>query len=128
MVKGRALDLFGPSAGLAAVICAVPAAAMSVAATPILISVLLTKVVLRGDPFHWPMAPFRNPVPVIVSSKAAPPWVALAGFRAFRTGAGFGFTTLILIEVLAVLPLVSVAIAVKTRVPGLPEIVENCAL
>ena len=49
---------------------------------------LLTKVVVRSDPFHRTTDPETNPEPLTVSVKVAPPAVALDGESEVIDGAG----------------------------------------
>jgi hypothetical protein len=58
-----------------------PAVAIRLAVTEAVSCVALTTLVVSAVPFHWIAAPARNPVPVTVSVKVAPPAVAEAGLR-----------------------------------------------
>ena len=49
---------------------------------------LLTKLVVRSDPFHRTTDPETNPEPLTVSVKARPPAVALDGESEVIDGAG----------------------------------------
>jgi hypothetical protein len=59
----------------------------------------LTTVVTRGDPFQFTTAPGRKQPPLIVNLKAAPPAMALAGFRVVSAGAP-GSTVTVKVSVL----------------------------
>jgi hypothetical protein len=83
-----ALDVPPPGDGFTTVMLAVPAAAMSAAVIAAVNRVLLTKVVVRADPFHFTVEVLTKLLPLTVSVKAAPPAVADAGLRLVIMGAG----------------------------------------
>ena len=66
-----AVDLPPPGAGFTTVTEAVPAVATSVDWIDAVNCVLLTKVVARGDPFHWTLKPFTKLLPLTVSVNPA---------------------------------------------------------
>ena len=70
------------------VILTVPALAIKAAETEAVNWLAVWTVVGSADPFHWAMAPPKNPVPFTVSVKAGPPEVAESGLREVITGAG----------------------------------------
>jgi hypothetical protein len=70
------------------VILTVPALAIKAAETEAVNWLALWTVVGTGDPFHWAMAPPKNPLPFTVSVKAGPPEVAEFGLREVIAGAG----------------------------------------
>jgi hypothetical protein len=88
-VKGNAADVPPPGAGLTTVICAVPAAAMSLSRIEAVACVALTNLVARDMPFQCTVEPVSKPDPVAVRVKPAPPATAVAGDTAVRTGNGF---------------------------------------
>src|SRR5436853_518063 len=49
---------------------------------------LLTKTVVRVDPFHWTTAPFKKFVPVNVNVNAGSPTLAFVGLIDERVGGG----------------------------------------
>src|SRR5438552_16903551 len=63
-----------------------PEAAMSAAGMLAVKRVELTKVVVRGEPFHWTPAPETKLAPSAVSVKAGPPALAVLGVRLCRLG------------------------------------------
>ena len=65
------------------------ALAMSLAEIAAVTCVLLIKVVVRFEPFHWTIEPGRKPVPVSVRVNAAPPSVALEGDMELSCGIAF---------------------------------------
>jgi hypothetical protein len=67
---------------------AVPTLAMSAAAMDAVNCVLLTKVVVRLDPFHITTDVPTKFVPLTVSVNAAPPALAVAGLRLDIAGTG----------------------------------------
>ena len=85
MVNVTALEA-GPD-GLAKVICADPGCAVSVAGTPAVTCVPLTKVVVSAVPFNDTTAPDTKPVPFTVNVNAGPPAVTVAGEMLVITGA-----------------------------------------
>ena len=84
-VKATAFEAAPP--GFATVICAVSAAATSVAGMAAVSWVALTNVVDRGLPFHFTVAPLTKLVPVTVSVNAGLPACALFGESAVMVGA-----------------------------------------
>ena len=76
IVKLTAFETAPPPA---AVMLALPAAAIRFAGTVALNCVALMDVVASGEPFHCTVAPETKPVPVTVNVKAAPPAVAEIG-------------------------------------------------
>jgi len=68
-----------PGDGFTTVMGTVPVAAISAALIEAVTRVLLTKLVVRGEPFHRTTAPFTKPVPLTVSVNADPPAAALLG-------------------------------------------------
>src|SRR5207249_4118769 len=88
IVKGCALEIPPPGAGVATVTCAVPAVAMSAAEMAAVSCVALTNVVVRAAPFQRTSEAATKPLPVTVTVKAAPPTVALAGATVESVGTG----------------------------------------
>jgi hypothetical protein len=82
------LEVPPPGDGFTTVTLAVPAAAMSAAVIAAVTCVLLTKVVVRADPFHFTMEVLTKLLPFTVRVKAAPPAVADAGLRLVIVGTG----------------------------------------
>ena len=85
MVNVTALEA-GPD-GLAKVICADPGCAMSVAGTPAVTCVPLTKVVVSAVPFNDTTAPDTKPIPFTVKVKVVPPALTVEGEMLVITGA-----------------------------------------
>src|SRR5262245_11819329 len=103
------LTLFeGPAvgAGLITVTGTVAAAAMSPAVIAAVSRVLLTKVVVRGAPFHRTAGPGTKPLPSTVNVNAGPPAGALFGESVVTVGTGF----------------VSSSVIVSTAVLGVPSV------
>jgi len=73
------LDVPPPGPGLAIVMVAVPAVAMSDASIAAVNFEELTNVVVRAPPFQSKLDPETKPVPVTVIVKAGPPGAADAG-------------------------------------------------
>jgi hypothetical protein len=88
VVKVWALEVPPPGDGLTTVTLIVPPVAMSVAAIAAVSCVLLTKVVVRLDPFHCTVELETKFVPLTVSVNAAPPALAIAGLRLDIDGTG----------------------------------------
>jgi hypothetical protein len=87
MLNMYALDVPPPGEELTAVTLAVPAEAMSAAVIAAVNCVLLTKVVVRLDPFHRIVELLRKLVPFTVSVNAAPPATMEVGLRLMIAGA-----------------------------------------
>src|SRR5215471_11135975 len=81
-------DVPPPGAGFATVTDSDPAAAISLAGMVAVSCVLLTKVVVRLDPFTLTTEPDMKLLPVKVRVNAAPPAFTLAGEMLAREGAG----------------------------------------
>jgi hypothetical protein len=88
MAKVNPLEVPPPGKGFTTVTVAVPPVAMSLAKIAAVNCVLLTKVVVRGLPFHCTTELETKLVPVTVSVNAAPPAVALVGESEVTVGAG----------------------------------------
>ena len=84
MVKVTAFEMAPP--GFATVMLAAPGAAMSDAGMAALSWVLVTKVVVRFDPFHLTTELERKLVPLTVNVKARPPANTVLGFMLVSTG------------------------------------------
>jgi hypothetical protein len=78
-----------PGAELTTVICAVPDWAMSEAGMSAVSWVVLTKLVVRGLPFHCSTEPGTKPDPCTPSTNAGPRAVTLELLNAEITGTGF---------------------------------------
>src|SRR5205823_3091011 len=87
-VKLSALEVPPPGPGLKTVTESVPAAAMSPEAMVAVSLDELTKVVVRGEPFHWTAAPLTKLEPSTVRVKSGPPAAAEAGERLEIEGTG----------------------------------------
>jgi len=94
IVNEEPADVPPPGAGLNTVTSAVPAVAISVAEMAARSCVLLTKVVVRADPFQLTTELLMKPLPFTVRVKAAAPAVAADGDREVTDGAGFVVRTL----------------------------------
>src|SRR5438552_1806601 len=77
-----------PGAGVATVICAVPAAATSAAEMAAVSCVALRNVVVRAAPFQRTVEPLTKPLPFTVSVSGAFPAVAPVGDSPAPPGAG----------------------------------------
>jgi hypothetical protein len=77
-----------PSGGLNTKTNTVPGCAMSAAVTAASNCWLLTKVVTRGEPFHFTTEPWRKSSPLTVRTNWLPPAVALTGETDAMDGAG----------------------------------------
>src|SRR5256884_426294 len=77
-----------PGAGVATVICAVPAAVTSAAEMAAVSCVALTKVVVRAAPFQRTVEPLTKRLPITVTLRAACPAEVLAGDSVERAGEG----------------------------------------
>jgi hypothetical protein len=88
-VNDNAAEVPPPGAGLTTVICAVPAAAISLSRIEAVTCVALTKAVARDTPFQCTAEPATKPEPVAVRVKPAPPAKAATGDTVVRTGTGF---------------------------------------
>src|SRR6266404_29508 len=77
-----------PGAGVATVICAVPAAVTSAAEMAAVSCVALTKVVVRAAPFQRTMEPLTKPLPFTRSVSGPVPAVAPVGVSPVSPGAG----------------------------------------
>jgi hypothetical protein len=84
----RLFDVTGSPAVTA--ILAVPAADTRLAGTAASTWPALTKVVVRGDPFHWTVAPDTKPAPFTASTKAGLPAVPAAGLSVVMVSALIG--------------------------------------
>ena len=84
MVKVTAFEMAPP--GFAAVMLAVPGAAMSEAGMAALSWELVTKVVVRFDPFHLTTELERKLVPLTVNVKARPPANTVLGLMLVSVG------------------------------------------
>jgi hypothetical protein len=84
-VKVRALEVLGP--GFRTVMLAVPCVATSVAGIAAVSWALLTKVVVRLDPFHLTVELETKLEPLTVKAKAGPPAFAELGLILLKTGA-----------------------------------------
>jgi hypothetical protein len=91
IVKGSAVEVPPPGAGLNTVMTPVPPVAMSLAGIDALKkgNSPLTKLVGRAIPFHSTTDPLKKPVPLTVRSKAGPPAVTATGLIPVITGIGF---------------------------------------
>lgn len=87
-MKLTAFDVPPPGVGVTTVTLAVPTLAMSVAGIAAVNCVALTKVVVRGLPFHCTVEPLTKLLPLTVKVKAAPPAVAPFGFKLVIEGRG----------------------------------------
>src|ERR1700750_3119602 len=87
MVKVMTFD--AAVAGLVMVIDAVPAAARSEAGIATLRCVVSVRVVVRGAPFQFTVAPGTRVLPVTVMRRLPVPWAALVMFTETRVGFGF---------------------------------------
>ena len=88
IVNVCAAEVPPPGEGLNTTTDAVPAAEMSAALIAAVSFVLLTKVVVRFEPFHCTTDVFTKFVPVTVSVKAGPPATALEGANVVSAGEG----------------------------------------
>lgn len=88
ILKVCALEVPPPGEGLKTVTCAVPGVAISLEGMDALSCVLLTKVVVRPDPFHRTTEDSRKLLPLTVRVKPAPPAVALLGESEVRVATG----------------------------------------
>ena len=88
MVNVWALEVPPPGDGLTTVTLAVPAVAMSAAVIVAVISVSLTKVVVRFEPFHCTWLLATKFVPFTVKVNDPPPAVALGGESDLVVGIG----------------------------------------
>lgn len=88
MLKFEGADAPPPGAGLLTMTGGVPALAMSAAVTAIVTCDALTKVTVLAAPLNVPVAPLTKFEPLMVSVKAAPPAVALAGANDVIVGTG----------------------------------------
>ena len=80
MIRRKAgFEVPPPGVGLTTVTEAVPALAMSVARMGAVSREPLTKVVVRGLPFHFTTAPETKPVPFTVSANPAEPGLTASG-------------------------------------------------
>lgn len=79
IVKAEAEEVPPPGVGLKTVTCAEPSAAMSVAGMAAVRRVLLSKVVVRFEPFHLTTELEMKFDPFTVNVKAGPPVFALVG-------------------------------------------------
>src|ERR1700748_740207 len=87
MVKVAAFD--AADAGLVMVTDAVPAAARSEAGMATLRCVASVRVVVRGAPFQFTVAPGTRLLPVTVMRRLPAPWLAVVMFTEARVGFGF---------------------------------------
>ena len=87
-VKDCAVEGPDVGAGFDTVTLNVPAVTISATVIAAVTCVALTKVVVRELPLKVTVAPDRNPVPLTVSVKAAPPTVAPAGESDVMVGTG----------------------------------------
>ena len=88
IASGRAPEVPPPGEGLTTVIEMDPAEAMSLAEIAAVSWVLLTKVVLRIEPFTCTDDPLRKLDPFTVSVTAPPPATAVAGDKLESDGTG----------------------------------------
>src|SRR3989338_4433394 len=88
MVKVSAVEVPPPGVALNTVTKADPALAMSAARMAAVSCPLLTKVVVRLDPFQRTTEPVTKFEPFTVSVKAAPPALALVGESELTAGTG----------------------------------------
>ena len=86
--KVSAAEVPPPGEGLNTTTDAVPAVDMSAALIAAVSFVLLTKVVVRFEPFHCSTDVFTKLLPVAVNVKAGPPAIALEGVNVVREGEG----------------------------------------
>jgi hypothetical protein len=86
IVKVRAFEVLGP--GFKTVMLAVPVAAMLAAGMLAVSWELLTKVVVRFEPFHLTIELDTKPVPLTVKLRAGPPAGVEPGMRLFSIGSG----------------------------------------
>jgi hypothetical protein len=87
-VNVSAFDVPPPGAGLNTVTLAVPALAMSLAGIAAVTCVVLTYVVVRGDPFQRTTDELTRPDPFTVSANAGSPAITLLGDSDVRAGTG----------------------------------------
>jgi len=128
IVNVSAAEVPPPGAGFTTVTFAVPALAMSAEAMEAVSCILLTKVVVRAEPFHLSIELEMKLEPFTTSVHAAPPAVALEGVREVSCGAAFltvkvkafeppppgaGFTTVI--GTVAAVPISDAGIEAVTR-------------
>src|SRR6266700_3881202 len=71
---------------------------MSLAETAAASCVLLTKVVVRLEPFHWRTEPLIKFEPITVRLKPAPPAVALEGDKDVTAGTGLLVTPALMVK------------------------------
>jgi hypothetical protein len=100
MVKGKALEVPPPGAGLNTVTWAVPPVAMSLAGMAAVTCVVPTKVVGRFTPFQRTTEEATKLLPLTAGVKAGPPAVALLGESKVRAGTGLS-TGLLMVNVRA---------------------------
>jgi hypothetical protein len=93
IVKGSALDVPPPGAGLTTVTLTVPAVAMSAAVMSAVSLALLTKVVVLSSPSQRTVESLTKLAPLTVSVKAGLPAVAESGLRLVMVGPGEGSPT-----------------------------------
>jgi hypothetical protein len=86
--NGEFPDVPPPGAELVTVTLKDPAAAMSAAVIAAVTCVALTKVVVLAVPLNFTDELATKPVPLTVSVKAGPPFVAVFGERVVIVGAG----------------------------------------
>ena len=99
MVKFFECEVPPPGAGFITVTGTVPALAMSEAVIAAVTFVLLTKVVVRAEPFHCTTEVETKFVPVTVRVNAVPPAVMLLGESDVSVGTGLLIVKLIALEV-----------------------------
>jgi hypothetical protein len=95
MVKAAAAEAPPPGEGFETVTLAVPAVAISADDIVASSCVVLTKVVVRADPFQLTAAPLTKLLPFTVRVKAPLPAVALEGDNEEITGTGLDATVVI---------------------------------
>src|SRR5947209_20106930 len=86
MVRVAGLD--GETPGFTTVIVAEPGVTTALAGTVAVNCWLLTKAVLRGDPFNCTPDPLKNPVPLTVSVNCGLPAVTAVGLMLLIVGWG----------------------------------------
>ena len=99
IVKVFAFDVPPPGGAFTTVTEAVAAVAMSAAEMEAVSFMLLTNVVVRGDPFQFTTEPETKCEPFTVSVKAGPPAVALLGEIELIAGTGLLMVNVIALDV-----------------------------
>ena len=87
--------------------------------TAALTCVAVTKVVGRGEPFHWTTAPCANPVPVTPRVKAGMPAMTEAGLRDVIAGGALMVKVTVDVVVPAEFTATVAVPAIATRLAGI---------